>query len=444
MDENFVFDLSRDGCLKFLSSTHAAQHWKANQLSYIKKHAEHLIKEILPDFRKNKTDFVSVEGLGGEAVLIRSFDKLCQRETIFKIAFPDANLQGTRTVYQAENPRNTRVEHFNIIRERFIRGGAQIAGALSDMINRKYGCIPHIRTACDFPVYVEMELLDGKNPLHYYNKLEFHQIFEYFYRLLVLVSVVHSFHVIHRDFKPSNLLVIEDEDGLKPAILDWTFAKQMNVNGEETGICDLTQASNMNFHIHSPCFSSPRLIEGGGEHADYQDDIYSLGQIMYCLFTRTLPKNLKDFITRVTPKEVNGMLLPSTALPEEVIEIYRKATHIDEAQRYKTVNDFLVDLEGFAGKIDIVFPPIYVPDLYQKTPKLEEFTGTLNVEKQTPTKKTDRAKTQPIRVETKVKRKLAVIDLSQIENETARKIVKNIVKIAIKASKYNIVLQGDD
>lgn len=428
-----VCDFSRDGCLKFLSSPEAAQDWRNNNLELINRHAKHLLPAILPEYRKKKTEFLGVEGLGGESTVVRAFDKICQRETTFKVAFPDANLKGTRTVYHEESIKKTRVEHFNIIRERFIRGGAQIAGALADIINRKYGIIPQIRTACDFPVFVEMEFLEGQHPLRYYHKKDFRERFEFFYRLLVFVGIVHSYKIIHRDFKPSNVLVIETDEWNIPAILDWTFAKQMNVETEDDVQFGLTQQSNMNFHIHSPCFSSPRLIDGGGENADYQDDIYSLGQMMYCLFTGTLPKSLKDFITRETPVRLGDRVLPASPLPPDFIEIYKRATHIDEVQRFKTVSEFLVALEGFASKINISPPAVNIPEFVQDG--FQEFVGTQS--KSTP-------KTEETEKHYKLERrnpKTVIIDLGAIADEKSRKMVADVVEIAIAATRYNVILK---
>lgn len=427
-----VCDFSRDGCLKFLSSPDAAMNWRSNDLELLSRYAKHLLPTILPEYRKKKTDFIRVEGLGGEATVVRAFDKICQRETVFKIAFPDANLKGTRTVYQDENPTKTRVEHFNIIRERFIRGGAQIAGALSDVINRKFGIIPQIRTACDFPVYVEMEYLDGVHPLRYFEKRDFRERFDFFYRLLVFVGIIHSYKIIHRDFKPSNLLVIETDDGRVPAILDWTFAKQTNFEDDEDVDFGLTQQSNMNFHIHSPCFSSPRLIEGGGENADFQDDIYSLGQIMYCLFTSTLPKTLKDFNTRENAVRLGDRILPETKLPVGSIPIYKRATHIDEVQRYKTISEFLIDLEAFAGSVGVSFPAINVPDIVQEN-NFDEFVGTR-------TKSTPKEEVEKEYILERRNPKTIVIDLSSIADERSREMVRDVVEIAIMASRNHVTI----
>lgn len=429
-----VCDFSLDGCLKYLSSSKAAKEWRVGELDLINRYAEKLLPEILPEYRKTKTDFVKVEGLGGEAVVIRGFDLICQRETIFKIAFPDANLTGVRTVYQGQNPLKTKVEHFNIVRERYIRGGAQIAGALADIINRKYGFIAHIRTACDFPVYIEMEFLDGYYPLSYYKEKDFRQRFEFFYRLLVLVSLIHSYQIIHRDFKPSNVLVVPTDEGDFPAILDWTFAKQMNVTNERGELVGLTQSSNMNFHIHSPCFSSPRLIEGGGEDADYQDDIFSLGRIMYCLFSNTRPNSVKEFITRTSPVNLGSEVLPATKLPVDAIEIYQKATHVDEAQRYKTVSEFIVDLEHFADTINIDYPRVNVPELIENNDGFDAFAGTHH-------ENVPKSEDGELKYQTSQEKKTTVlIDLNTINDETARQMVKNIIEISVMTNKHNVVI----
>ena len=368
-------EFSLKGLLEDLSGPDSAKDWREDNLEYLNLYCEKLLPLILPEQRKKHILFSSIEGLGGEAVVIKAFDNICHRDTIFKVAFPGANMAGKKSTYR-DAPNKTRVEYFNVIRERFVRGGAQIAGALSDYINRKYGIIPQIRGASVKPVYIEMEYLQGEFPIGYFREKDFPEKFDFFYRLLVFVGIVHGLKIIHRDIKPSNILVIDTEDGSIPAILDWTFAKQMNFDSEEEDVYfDLTQQSNMNFHIHSPCFSSPRLISGGGLDADYQDDIYSLGQLMYCLFTGDLPREIKDFNKRKEQIKLGSKVLPASPLCPELLDIYIKSTHVNEEFRYKTINEFIVDLETFAGKININTPIINVPEIISPTEELEEFIG---------------------------------------------------------------------
>ena len=420
-----VSEFSRDSCLEFLSSATTANNWKSRKLSKINLYAKHLLPAILPEYRKKKTDFHSVVGLGGEAVVILAFDRICQRPTVFKIAFPDANLKGVRNVYH-EKPGKTTVEHFNVIRERFIRGGAQIAGALSDTINRKHGVIPQIRSACDFPVFVEMEYLEGAFPISFFKEKTFSERFVFFYRLLCFVEIVHSYKIIHRDLKPTNILVLDTEEGFLPSILDWTFSKQMNFEDEKEPVLDLTRQSNMNFHIHSPCFSSPRLINGDAENADYQDDIYSLGQLMYCILTSTIPRGLKDFNTREKEAYVREKVFPVSELTPDIIEIYKKSTHIDEEQRYKIISEYLLDLRAFAAKMNIALPEIDQPtieDALENT--FDKFEGPNETH-------VNNTKEEKERIE-----KL-IVDLTSFESEKAREMIRNLTILAKLASKYEI------
>jgi serine/threonine-protein kinase len=103
--------------------------------------------------------------------------------------------------------------------------------------------------------------------------------------LAVLVQIcdglgaAHQVGVVHRDLKPDNVIVVPTSDGAELVkLLDFGVAKLLNRDDEDVGF--QTAAGSV---IGTPAYMSPE--QAGGMVVDARSDIYSLGAIMYELFT---------------------------------------------------------------------------------------------------------------------------------------------------------------
>ncbi|MEH2452078.1 serine/threonine-protein kinase [Nostoc sp.] len=83
--------------------------------------------------------------------------------------------------------------------------------------------------------------------------------------------------IIHRDVKPSNMLVIQDASfGELVKILDFGIAKLLQSDGDHT-----------KFYLGTLAYSSPEQMEG--KELDNRTDIYSLGIMMFEMLTGKMP-----------------------------------------------------------------------------------------------------------------------------------------------------------
>ena len=314
---------SHKAAMEFFMSEAARKLDIAGEYKKMKLAGRDLLWHTVGESRQSYLELQDVVKIGGESIVLLVLDKICQRVSIFKIAKGSANYKGKRAVSEySERINDFNVEFFNVIRERFLRGGAQLQSALHQVVSESLGYIPEIYHAGYRPYcFLEMEFLPGIDPLAWLLRAkDFSKQFDLFFRLVLLVNELHKWKIIHRDLKPNNLKVCcEDQHGFgRIGLLDLTVAKQMTEQNKEAE--DLTRANCQEFSITSRFFSSPKMRFGKAADADFQDDIFSLGRIMWCFFSRKIPK--------ISEEERAQSFLsidktPDRGLPVRVLEWYR-------------------------------------------------------------------------------------------------------------------------
>jgi eukaryotic-like serine/threonine-protein kinase len=153
--------------------------------------------------------------------------------------------------------------------------------------------------------FIVMELLDGRDLdqlVRDRGPLPVSEAVRYVRQVCTALAEAHSLGIIHRDMKPSNILVVPTKAGPSMVkVVDFGISKvgKLGADIDESG--QLTDTADM---LGSPQFISPEQLRNPRE-VDGRTDIWALGVILHKLMTAQLPfraKTLGAYLLEV----VNG------------------------------------------------------------------------------------------------------------------------------------------
>jgi serine/threonine protein kinase/tetratricopeptide (TPR) repeat protein len=233
--------------------------------------------------------------------------------------------------------------------------------------------------------YFVMELVRGIPITDYcdQNHLEPNERLHLFTSVCHAIQHAHQKGVIHRDVKPSNVLVTSHDGKPVAKVIDFGVAKAIHQH-----LTERTIYTNFAQMIGTPLYMSPEQAEMSGLDIDTRSDIYSLGVLLYELLTGTTPIEKKriataayDEIRRVIreeepPKPSQRISTASETLPSvaasrgteatklsrmmkgELDWVVMKALEKDRTRRYETANGLAMDVQRYlTGEPVSAVPP---------------------------------------------------------------------------------------
>ena len=176
-------------------------------------------------------------------------------------------------------------------------------------------------------------------------RLEAKSVLEVTTQVAAGLAAVHEQHLVHRDIKPTNIMVrLKEEGSVTAKIIDLGLAKTVDESASEAGI------SSCGAFAGTPEFASPEQF--AGVDVDIRSDLYSLGVTLWIMVTGQTP--FRGPSAEVMYQHLHAPL-PLERLkevPQPVVVLLEKLLEKDPAQRFQTPDELLKAMPTITGAIE--------------------------------------------------------------------------------------------
>ncbi len=155
------------------------------------------------------------------------------------------------------------------------------------------------------------------------------------------LAAAHRAGIVHRDFKPRNVMITDDG---QVKVLDFGVAKlaeipEEDITGEEVTVTIEGQVAG------TAAYMSPEQAEG--RKLDSRSDIFSFGSVLYEIFTGRRAFTGSSQVTTMAAIVTQDppALGPETGIPREVVRIIERCLRKDPARRPQHLEDVRLELE---------------------------------------------------------------------------------------------------
>jgi len=211
---------------------------------------------------------------------------------------------------------------------------------------------PRLQAALDHPNIVRMISAEKENKIFFmvmeYIKgrslekvldeqktLSCAQATEYILQMVSAVSHAHASKIVHRDLRPSNIMIADDDGRVK--ITDFGTSVWLN---------NVPYAST---RIGSPPYMAPEQFQG---KATFRSDIYSIGCVFYEMLIGRPPIFDPDpfkILEMAKQGKITPPRLRNTNIPKEIDRIIMHCLSASVENRYQAPEEIVKELSRFKG-----------------------------------------------------------------------------------------------
>jgi hypothetical protein len=207
-------------------------------------------------------------------------------------------------------------------------------------VNDPHVCRVYEVDEVDGRVYIAMQFVDGVALPELVGALTYEQKALVMRGAALGVHEAHRVGLIHRDLKPTNIMVERDPDGtLRPFVMDFGIARDWSVSDTATGTV-----------LGTPQFMAPEQARGEVKQLDRRADVYSLGATLYAFLVGRAPiegENPLVILNRISIDNAPRLRTIDPDVPPDLEAIAVKCLEKDRAARYESARALADDLGRF-------------------------------------------------------------------------------------------------
>jgi serine/threonine-protein kinase len=189
--------------------------------------------------------------------------------------------------------------------------------------------------------YIVMELVEGRNLREAEEQLHPHlrRKLDWSIQIARALAALHDSGIVHRDLKPENILTTRI--GVIK-LVDFGLARHS----------DSTVVTQVGFLVGTPAYMAPEYLRG--QTPDSRSDLYSLGVVLYELFTGRMPYNavtLHDFIEAHLDEAPIPPHHRVPSLPRSLEAVILRLLEKKPARRFQKADDLRLALERVLSEV---------------------------------------------------------------------------------------------
>ena len=145
------------------------------------------------------------------------------------------------------------------------------------------------------------------------------------------LALAHSRDIVHRDVKPSNIMLLFDEDGIVAKVTDFGIARAPTSSVKTmTGMI-----------LGSPRYMSPEQVVG--KNVGPRSDVFSLGVVLYEMLSGMPPfdaESVSSIMYHTVHEREQPLSRANPEIPQAVADVVSRALAKSPDERFQTMKEF--------------------------------------------------------------------------------------------------------